>query len=153
LRVPTLTPTKSATADRFATNARVIARTLASVPEASTGGGAIVPRISRQEVTARIQGLTLIARRIDRLEAVLSTWDAVYTARAGNTMLPPTFAAPTTPVWVVAVAGDTVPQFSHGKHYPWAVFVSNADTGQPMATFAGTGAWPAFFTTLRDLAP
>lgn len=130
--------------------------TLASVPDAPTSAGAIAPRISRQEAIARIERLTLVNRRIDRLKAVRSTWDAVYTARADNTTLPKA-PAPTTQVWVVAVAGDVVPQFSRGKHFAWAVFVINADTGDPMATFAGPdagpGAWPAFFTTLRDLAP
>ena len=110
------------------------------------------PPVSRQQVLDAAKAQKGVALRIDRIESKLVTWHDVQVARHQTS----DFVASLTPnqqLWVVAMAGDFAPQLASGEHYTWAVSVYDASSGLQVATYAGPGAWPAFFIDLVDQAP
>jgi hypothetical protein len=103
--------------------------------------------IGREQVVAHVQGLRFQVLRNDRLEAKLTTWSRLESVRGHEYAVSPFPAA--LPIWVVAVAGDILPQASKGKHYPWAIYVFDATSGEPIFVHAGiTGTWPAYFDVM-----
>lgn len=115
---------------------------------------AAAPPVTRQQAldAAKNQSSTAFARRIDRIESKLTTWREIQSARneCGDYVAA---LKPEQELWVVAMAGDFVPQLGRGEHSPWVVNIFDATTGMPVATFAGGGAWPVFFVALQDRAP
>lgn len=114
---------------------------------------AAAPPVTRQQVLDATKNQPGIALRIDRIESKLTTWREIQSARnaCGDYVAA---LKPDQELWVVAVAGDFVPQLGRGgEHYTWGVDVFDAHTGMQVATFAGMDAWPMFFLALRDRAP
>lgn len=88
--------------------------------------------------------MSAVTKRIDRIQAVASTWGAyLHEQRDGDKVVSdPT--PRTRAVWVVAVGGDFRPPHSRVGTYDWGVMVFDATTGQWLRTDAGPGAWPSF---------
>jgi len=110
----------------------------------------LAARIQQAEATSEVMRMTAEVRRIDRLEAKLMTWHE-YVASGDPGAYKPAAADDSAPVWIVAVAGEIVPQFGHGLTFNWGVFTIDGTGGSVTSlTARNDGAWPAFFDALPD---
>jgi hypothetical protein len=111
--------------------------------------GTVTPPFGRDFAIAYVRGLTLITRRIDSVDAKLTTWgqwqkgvrQSETEAGIESQRL----------VWVVSVAGNIDFPANHGTKVSWAAFVLDATTGKPLGANAGNQQ-PGFYSTLTDLA-
>ncbi len=106
--------------------------------------------IQQPLATSAVMKLSAEVRRIDRIEAKLMTWHE-YLASGDPGAYKPAAAEDSAPVWIVAVAGEIVPQFGHGLTFNWGVFtIDGTDGGITSLTARNDGPWPAFFDALPD---
>lgn len=142
--------TETSLDDRTSTEKTASHTQVAIVPPTIPGS----PPMSREKALDSNRRDTASARRIDRLEAKLTEWGLFHAvSRAGGDGDPAGFSVDQQ-VWVVAAAGEFVPQFGHGRTFPWAVRVYDVDSGNAITTLAGKdGEWPPFFDAIQDLAP
>ncbi len=119
-----------------------------STVSGSDMAGTITPPRSREATLAYVRGLSLVARRIDSIEAKLTTWGQWSTVNGQ----PQTIGGfdPQTLVWVVSVSGSVELPVNQGMTTDWGAVIIDATTGKPMSA-AGGNLKPNFFVTLIDL--
>jgi len=106
--------------------------------------------IQQPLATSAVMKLSAEVRRIDRIEGKLMTWRE-YLASGDPGAYKPAAADDSAPVWIVAVAGEIVPQFGHGLTFNWGVFtIDGTNGGITSLTARNDGPWPAFFDELPD---
>ena len=107
-------------------------------------------KIQQSLATSAVMRLSAEVRRIDRIEAKLMTWHE-YLASGDPGAHKPAAADDSAPVWIVAVAGQIVPEFGHGATFNWGVFtIDGTEGGITSLTARNDGRWPAFFDALPD---
>jgi hypothetical protein len=112
-----------------------------------------VPSVTRTDIIARVQKMSAIVRKVDRIEATATTWGDYAKANEAGWVYQKPLHDPQTPVWAVAVSGEFVAAQARGRVYKWGVMIFDATSGIWLRTDAGQdGPWPAFFDTL-PLAP
>jgi hypothetical protein len=85
-------------------------------PSATPRLTTVAARIQQPEATSEVMRLTAEVRRIDRIEAKLMTWHE-YLASGDPGAYKPVAADDSAPVWIVAVAGEIVPQIRPWPHF------------------------------------
>lgn len=119
----------------------------ASVTTVSASSGQLAA--SRDVAISRVTSQPEVVRRIDKIEAKLTTWEA-YEANQGFVEKGRSTNAT---VWVVAVSGAITPATAEGRSFGWALFVFDSAGIQYLASANGPGStWPAYFDALIDLA-
>lgn len=119
----------------------------ASVTTVSASSGQLAT--SRDVAISRVTSHPEVVRRIDKIEAKLTTWGQ-YQANQGFV---DKGRATNAPVWVVAVIGAITPATAEGRSFGWALFVLDSAGIQYLASANGPGStWPAYFDALIDLA-
>ncbi len=89
---------------------------LAFTSASTVGAPNRTPTITRQQVLDATRSKTSIVARADRMDAKLTTWGILQTARGASADVV-TSMQPAQQVWVVAVGGDFVPQLGRGEHF------------------------------------
>ncbi len=118
-----------------------------SVTTVSASSGQLAA--SRDVAIRRVTSHPEVVRRIDKIEAKLTTWGQ-YQANQGFV---DKGRATNAPVWVVAVSGAITPATAEGRSFGWALFVLDSAGIQYLASANGPGStWPAYFDALIDLA-
>jgi hypothetical protein len=109
--------------------------------------------LSRDQAIKFVNARNIRIDRIDRIEAKLNTFGEVLANRTSGPVVMEG-VDPATPVWAIAVRGEM-----HnirglidlgGRS---AIFVIDAQTGEPIAFLASPDEWPAGFDALLDRAP
>ena len=128
----------------IAASLRQVAPSTAPSPSASPARTAVLERFSR--ITSEI-------RRVDRIDAKLMTRREFEQASGPNgTSTSPNWD-PNQVIWVVAISGEVVPQFSRGLVFPWGIYLVSVDSGDIIGMRAGAGPWPSYFDGLPDREP
>jgi hypothetical protein len=111
--------------------------------------GTVTPPFGRDLAIGYVRGLTLITRRIDSVDAKLTTWGqwqkGVHQSETEAGIESQRL------VWVVSVTGNIEFPANHGTNLSWAAFVLDATTGKPLGANAANQQ-PGFYSTLPDLA-
>jgi hypothetical protein len=112
--------------------------------------GAPNTAVSRQQAIARVLALkkeVVVANRTAAKQLTL----AEFEAGIGQNHTSPANFDPLRQVWVVAVGGKVIPQFSHGKAFAYAIYIVDTQTGMITGALAGNaGVWPPNFDSLLD---
>jgi len=111
--------------------------------------------LTRDAAVRRTAGLSAVVLEKSRISAKLTTW-ATYEFASGTGQYgsgPTTGFSPNEQVWLVAVSGKIRPAYAYGLVFPWAVFIYDAASGEPLSLLAKpVGTWPPYFDALTDLA-
>lgn len=111
-----------------------------------------VSAVTRNAVLDRIRARTAEVKRIDRIEAKLTTWGELLQVHSPG--LVPTRWDPARTLWIVAVAGTVEPVGARGRAFDWAIYLFDAATGDVVFNNANSnGPWPAYFDKLVDKSP
>lgn len=106
--------------------------------------------VSRQQAIAKVLALKreiLVANR----SAAKQLTALEFEAGIGQNHTTPANFDPTRASWVVAVGGQIMPQYSHGKVFNYAIYIVDAQTGTITGALAGNvGSWPPTFDSLLD---
>ena len=92
-------------------------------------------------------------RRVDRIDAKLTTWSQYMLASglAQEVQIASDVIEPSSEVWVVAVAGQVAPARAQGETYPWGVLVYDRNRGTLLHRSAyEQGSWPPYFDGLPN---
>ena len=118
-----------------------------------TSAKAVQVNVSRSAALARVTSNTVEFKRIDRIEAKLTSWSSYKTALGDRGVLGGVSIAPSELVWVVAVGGDIRPAYAApGSDYSWGELSMNSDSGTAIEFDSGNGSsWPPGFDGITDL--
>jgi len=109
--------------------------------------------LSRDQAIKFVNAPNIRIDRIDRIETKLNTVGEVMANRSSGPVVMEG-VDPAIPVWAIAVRGEmhSIRGFSDlgGRS---AIFVIDAQTGEPIAFLASPDEWPASFDALPDRAP
>jgi hypothetical protein len=115
-------------------------------------GQARVSSITRNAVLESIRARTAEVKRVDRIEAKLTTWGDLLRVHSPSLLVRGRDPART--LWVVAVGGAVQPVGARGRVFDWAIYGFDATTGDVVFSNANSnGPWPAYFDKLLDKAP
>ena len=116
----------------------------------TSSAGTITPPFARDAAIGYVRGLTLVARRVDSIEAKLTTWGQWATANSQSESV--AGVEPQRLIWVVGVTGNVELPVNHGMTVAWGAILLDATTGKPLGATGGKQP-PDFYRTLIDLAP
>jgi hypothetical protein len=107
---------------------------------------------ARAAILQRFSRTSAEIRRVDRIDAKLMTRAEFEQGsnNAGTSTSPNT--DPNQSLWVVAIGGDVLPQFSRGLAFTWGIYLVSADNGDILGMLAGPGPWPPYFDSMPNRA-
>jgi hypothetical protein len=94
--------------------------------------------LTRDAAVRRTAGLSAVVLENSRISAKLTTWET-YESASGSGQFgtgPTTGFSPNEQVWLVAVSGKIRPEHAHGLVFPWAVFIYDSASGEPLSLHA-----------------
>jgi len=112
------------------------------------------PAISRSAAETKVRQLSASVPPEAELTSKLTTIDALLDVNADARGIVPLTEKSSRAVWLVSVTGGGFrAQFGGGDTYDWGLLVIDAETGDPLASFAGSDAPEApYFDDVADAA-